>query len=92
MIQSCKKNHHSESHEVSKAHKVGTGVNFVVFDSVAVEIPLLCDVRLKVCSQRKSTIESGQLGFIALRLSDPHRAPLSGIVSTYGGKSHPISL
>lgn len=35
------------------------------------EIPLLYDVRLKVCSQRKSTIQPGQLGIIAPRLSDP---------------------
>lgn len=40
-------------------------------DTEAMEIPLLYDVRLKVCSQRKSTIQPGQLGIIAPRLSDP---------------------
>lgn len=63
-----------------------TGVNFVVFDFTetleAVEIPLLCDVRVKVCSQRKSTIESGQLGIIALGLSHP-----AGLLSSLGWNS-----
>lgn len=56
---------------VSVWSELGEFVVLGATETEAVEIPLLYDVRMKVCSQRKSTIQMGQLGIVAPRLSHP---------------------